>query len=372
MATLALHRARRLLLGLQHEDGHWQGRMFTNVAMEAEDILVRMFIGGIAPEHSHATARWIRSQQCASGGWPTFYGGPGDLSISIEAWIALRLAGDSEDAPHMTSAASFIRENGGVSNARVFTRIWLALYRLENWESLPILPPEIMLLPSWFPLSLANWGCWARQTIVPMAIVMHAKPSRTIPFSVDCLRAPEDRSKPSTTLFSWSGAFRAIDTALHWLDILPSFNPLRAYSLKLAEKWMLDRQEADGSFGGIQAPSVYSLLAFHVLGYKHDHPTFLAALAGIDSLVVRDRDIRRIEACRSPCWDTCLAMTALADSGAITGEEKVFNRATKWLLDREVSKRGDWAVRRPGLSSGGWAFENANQNYPDTGLPWRY
>ena len=72
----ALVRARDYLLSLQHEQGWWQGELETNVTMDAEDLLLREFLGLHDEETIAAAARWIRHQQRDDGTWANFYGGP--------------------------------------------------------------------------------------------------------------------------------------------------------------------------------------------------------------------------------------------------------------------------------------------------------
>ncbi|MGH3192760.1 MAG: squalene--hopene cyclase [Streptosporangiaceae bacterium] len=188
LARDTLNRARDHVLGLQHADGWWQGELETNVTMDAEDLLLRQFLGVRDDATTAAAARWIRSQQRADGTWANFFGGPADLSTTVEAYVALRLAGDPADARHMAIARDWILAQGGVEATRVFTRIWLALSGLWSWDDLPVIPPELIYLPSWFPLNIYDWGCWARQTIVALAIVQSFRPSRPIGITIDELK----------------------------------------------------------------------------------------------------------------------------------------------------------------------------------------
>jgi squalene-hopene/tetraprenyl-beta-curcumene cyclase len=361
-AVEATRRGRGALLGMQSAGGWWKGELQTNVTMDAEDLLLRQFLGIRGVAETEASAAWIRAQQRDDGTWATFYGGPGDLSTSVEAYVALRLAGDPPDAPHMAGAAEFIRQSGGLEASRVFTRLWLALFGLWPWDRLPALPPEVILLPPWFPLNIYDFACWARQTIVPLTVIAAHRPVRPLPFGVDELRGgtpPPGRRPPS----GWEGRFERLDTVLHGYERRP-LRGLRRRALRRAEEWILHRQEADGSWGGIQPPWVYSLIALHVLGYPLDHPVMVAGLGGLDGFTVVEDGMRRLEACQSPVWDTALAAIALTDAGLAPGDPALV-RAADWLLGEEVRTRGDWAVRRPGLDPGGWAFEFANDHYPD-------
>jgi squalene-hopene/tetraprenyl-beta-curcumene cyclase len=378
---------------LQDERGWWKGELQTNVTMDAEDLLLRQFLGILRPDQLEEAARWIRSQQRDDGTWATFHGGPGELSTTVEAWVALRLAGDPVGAPHMVKAAAFIRANGGVEATRVFTRIWLALFGLWSWDDLPTMPPEMIFLPNWLPLNIYNWGCWARQTVVPLTIVNAVRPVRPIggspadsgegqptggfqggrppgqqvPFGIDEIRIGKTAPRRAP-FWTWQGFFQRLDRVLHAYSYHP-IGPLRRRAMRRALDWILARQEADGGWGGIQPPWVYSLLALHLSGYPLDHPAVQAGLDGLEGFLVRERTpdgwVRRLEACQSPVWDTALAVTALLDAGVPATDPSV-SRAAAWLLGEEIGISGDWAVRRPRLDPGGWAFEFANDFYPDT------
>jgi squalene-hopene/tetraprenyl-beta-curcumene cyclase len=362
-AAEALARARAHLLSLQAPDGHWRGLLATNVTIDAEDLLLREFLGIGTDDRRRRCAAWIRSDQAADGSWANFPGGPGDLSTTIEAYWALRLAGDEPSQPHMARAAQWARDRGGPRAARVFTHIWMALFGLWPWDEVPALPPEMMFLPPWFPLNLYDFACWARQTIVALTIVRAHRPARPLGLTLDELGpgAPAD-PPPASSLAART--LTALDRLLRIYERHP-LPPLRRLGLRAAERWVVQRQEADGSWGGIQPPWVYSLMALHLQGYPLGHPVMRAGLDGIDRFTVDGPDKRWLEACQSPVWDTALAIVALADGGLQPGDPALA-RAAEWMLERQVTDvAGDWAVRRPGLACGGWAFEYENVNYPD-------
>ena len=446
-ARIALERACEHLLALQDEAGWWRGELQTNVTMDAEDMLLREFLGIRTAAETERSAAWIRSQQREDGTWTNFHGGPGDLSTTVEAYWALRLSGDPPDAAHMRTAAAWVRGQGGVERARVFTHVWLALFGLWPWERIPALPPEIAMLPRWAPLNIYDFGCWARQTIVALSLVMARRPQKSLPFDLRDLHgaqpwtpsgsapAPPAGTRPPRPAASARGRFSLLSASAPaaaaragaWLVRLDSalrlyerhpLPPLRRQAIARAEAWIVRRQEADGSWGGIQPPWVYSLMALHLGGYPLDHPVMRRGLEGLERFMVEDRGdetgshppapqppdprspatpdsgpphfepssseadsdpsrprpsrppgtpavaSRRLEACQSPVWDTALAIVALSDAGTAR-EHPALARAAQWLLDEEVHVRGDWAAARPQLQPGGWAFEFENDNYPD-------
>jgi squalene-hopene/tetraprenyl-beta-curcumene cyclase len=361
-AEKTLRRAQRHLLDLQHEAGWWKGALDTNVTMDAEDLLLREFLGIRDEGKLRLSANWIRSQQRPDGSWATFEGGPPELSTTTEAYVALRLAGDPPEAAHMARAAELARDLGGLERCRIFTRIWMALFGLWSWRDLPALPPEVILLPTWFPLNIYEFGCWARQTIVPLTIVAAHRPARPLGFGIDELRTGA-WTRPRGSLGSVAGRLLLLDHALQGYERRP-LRRLRRHAIRLATTWIVKRQEADGCWGGIQPPWVYSMMALSLEGYPLEHPVLQRALAGLDEFTIVENGMRRLEACQSPVWDTALAVVGLADSG-LPADHPALLRAADWLLDREIRVQGDWGVKRPDLAPGGWAFEFHNVNYPD-------
>jgi squalene-hopene/tetraprenyl-beta-curcumene cyclase len=374
LARSSLDSAVSHLRGLQHPDGWWKGELETNVTMDAEDLLLRQFLGVLDPADAAASARFIRSRQRADGTWANFYEGPADISTTIEAYVALRLAGDEPEEAHMAKAAAFVRDAGGLPASRVFTRLWLALFGLWPWAELPALPPEVIFLPPWFPLNIYDFACWARQTIVALTVVAAHRPVRPLPFGLEELwpepiAAPVP-ARPARSLVERS--FQLLDRGLHGWERLARTIPVRATvrsaAIAAAERWIVRRQEADGGWGGIQPPWVYSMIALSLCGYPLDHPVMEKGFKGLETFTIReqgdDGPTRRLEACQSPVWDTALAVIAMSDAGVPSGDSAV-SAASDWLVGEEVTVRGDWAVRRPRLQPGGWAFEFANVNYPD-------
>jgi squalene-hopene/tetraprenyl-beta-curcumene cyclase len=187
------------------------------------------------------------------------------------------------------------------------------------------------------------------------------RPSRRVEIEIDELRGSALPPAPPTD--AWGRAFLLLDRACQAYGRRPVAR-VRRRALRTAERWVVDRQEQDGSWGGIQPPWVWSIVGLHALGYDLDHPVIERALAGLDAFTIEDENGRRLEACQSPVWDTALSVIALLDAGIPASDSSVV-RASEWLVGREVSTRGDWTVRRRDLATGGFPFEFANESYPD-------
>jgi len=360
------------LLSLQSDAGYWWAELESNVTITAEHVFLRHVLGNSDPKEARAAAAHIFSKQRDDGTWANWHGGPPELSTTVEAYLALKMAGIAPDAPEMAKARAYVLSRGGVENVRVFTKIWLAMMGEWDWRGLPVLPAEFVLLPARFPISVHSFGCWARQTIVPMAIIMDARPVVPLPESarIDELfprgRERADLSiRPAKTTWQARG-FLLLDRLLRLHERLP-WKPLRRRALARAEAWILERQEADGSWGGIQPPWVYSLIALKLRGHSLDDGPLAKGFAGVygdTGFAIEEDGSFRLQSCLSPVWDSGLALMALRDA-ELPLDHPGIARVARWLIDEQVLTGGDWQVRcdaRPG----GWAFEFANDVYPDT------
>jgi squalene-hopene/tetraprenyl-beta-curcumene cyclase len=339
--------------------------------MAAEYLLLTHFLGAADRHRWDKVVSYLRRQQLPDGTWSIYYGGPSDLNATVEAYFALKPAGVSPEEPAMDKARQFTLSQGGVPKVRIFTKIWLALFGQWDWRGVPVLPPEFVLLPSWFAINIYEFASWARATIVPMLIILTRRPVCPIPGEarIDELyptpRDQVDYSLPkSTKLLSWKTFFLTTDKFLRFYERW-GWKPFRCRATLAAEKWVVEHQEADGSWGGIQPPWVYSLIALKLLGYPLDHPLMAKGLQGFEGFAIEDEETFNPQACLSPVWDACLAMNALLDSG-LPPDHPALVKAARWLLKEQIFSGGDWQVKNRKGPPGGWAFEFANDLYPDT------
>ena len=334
----AVEKAAGRLLELQSPDGYWVGELESNATMIAQHLFWQHVLGLRSRDSDRKLANELLARQRADGTWSNWFDGPPDLSTSVEAYAALKLAGVDPG----TRARRYIRQAGGIPRSRIFTKCFLALLGQWPWQRIPTVPVELVLLPPSAPVSIYHFACWARGTLVPLAVVQALRPVRRAALDLRELGARPGETRPPRRP-----------------------GPLRRRAVAVAERWVRARQEADGSWGGIQPPWVWSMLMLAALGYGFEDPAFRRAVEGWAGFTIDDGERMRPEACQSPVWDTALAVLALRAAG-VDAEHPALARAGEWLLAEEVTVKGDWAVRRADLAPGGWAFEFENDVYPDT------
>lgn len=359
----ALELAVDWLVARQHPDGWWVGELETNVTMTAEHVLLLRFLGTSTEPIREGAIRHILGAQREDGSWALHHEAPADLSTTIEAYAALKVLGVDVASAPMRDALTVIQRLGGVAHARVFTKIWLALFGEYPWAGIPTMPPELVYLPPWAPFNYYDFSCWARGTIAPLTLVIARRPVRALGVSLSELVVPGTEARMRRV--PGAGAFWWLDALLKLYDRQP-LHPARERAHKRVVEWVTARQEADGSWGGIQPPWVYSLIALSVEGAPLDHPVIRKGLDGLDRFALADDGGWRLQACMSPVWDTAWTVRALRAAG-MERAHPVLRRAVRWLLDEQVpaDARGDWRLRCACTECGGWPFEFHNITYPD-------
>ncbi len=362
----AIARARAALEGLCQPDGHWVFELEADCTIPSEYILMMHFMDEVDVQRQRAMAAYIRNRQQEDGGWPLYPGGSVDVSCSVKAYYALKLAGDTPDAAHMERAREAILANGGAARSNVFTRIMLAQFRQVPWRAIPFMPVEIMLLPRWFPFHLSKISYWSRAVMVPLLVlytlrVRSANPSGT--GIRELFVTPPEQEK---NYFPVRSKLNRVLLALERLArpahaIVPGI--LRRRALRAAERWIVERLNGQNGLGAIFPAMVNAYEALSALGYSADHPHLRQARAAIDGLLVEAESESYCQPCVSPVWDTCLACLALHFSDE---SRALVIDGLDWLARRQLrDEPGDWRDYRPNLPGGGWPFEYGNGHYPD-------
>ncbi|MBI5655979.1 MAG: squalene--hopene cyclase [Geobacter sp.] len=367
---LAIERTCEFFFREQLPQGYWWAELESNVTITAEYVMLFHFMGIVDKAKERKMANYLLRQQTAEGHWSLWYGGPGDLSTTIEAYFALKLAGYPADHPSMVKARDFILSKGGILKARVFTKIFLALFGEFSWLGVPSMPIELMLLPNWAYFNMYELSSWSRATIIPLSITMTMRPVRKLPpwarVQELYVRPPRPMDYTFTKengIFTWKNFFIGLDHLLKVYEGNP-IRPLKNKGMAAAEKWVLEHQEPTGDWGGIQPAMLNSVLSLHCLGYANDHPAVAKGMQALANFCIEDDESLVLQSCVSPLWDTALALKALVEAGVPT-DHPALVKAAQWLLDREVRKDGDWKIKGPNLKPGGWAFEFLNDWYPD-------
>jgi squalene-hopene/tetraprenyl-beta-curcumene cyclase len=364
----AVAEARDALVARQNADGYWLFELEADCTIPAEYIMMMHYLDEIDAGLEVKLCRYLRAAQAEHGGWPLYHGGDLNISCSVKAYYALKLAGDSPDAPHMVRARAAILQRGGAAAVNVFTRIALALFGQLPWRGVPYIPVEIMLLPSWFPFHLDKVAYWSRTVMVPLFILCTRKPLAKNPRDVHIRELFTTPPEKERDYFRRKGfvakMFLAADRLGRMIDpLIPA--RVRERATRKAETWMLERLNGEDGLGAIFPAMVNALEVMVLLGYTADDPRRVTAKRALQKLLVVGPSSAYCQPCVSPIWDTALATLAMQEAGDTTSSDASI-RALDWLQTRQLlDEPGDWRVNRPGLAGGGWAFQFANGHYPD-------
>ena len=361
------------LLADQDQGGFWVGKLESNSCMEAQWILAMHILGVEDDPKYDGVVQAVLNDQRSDGSWEIYYEAPtGDINTTVESYAALRIAGIDPKSTPLVRARQWILENGGLSGTRVFTRYWLALLGEWPWEHTPALPPEIICIPTWAPFNLYRFASWARATMLPLTLLSARRPvyppsparrlDELFPNGRDGFDFHLPRKKGPV---SWERFFLITDRLFNGYVNFP-VHPFREAAIRQCREWIIEHQDADGAWGGIQPPWIYSLMALHAEGYALDHPVMAAGLGAFDlHWSYESEGGVYLQPSESPIWDTVLVLLAFLDCDMPTGTEPAVERAVSYLLKEQVLVGGDWQVFVKDVEPGGWAFEFENDKYPD-------
>ena len=362
--------AERALLDRQKPDGHWVFELEADATIPAEYIMLGHYLDEIDVELERKICVYLRRIQNPDGGWPLFYRGETDVSATVKAYYALKLAGDSPEAPHMARARQQILAHGGAAKSNVFTRMALALFGQVPWRAVPVMPVEILLFPRWFAFHLDKVSYWSRTVVVPLLVLTALHPRARNPRNVGVrelfVRAPE-LERGYNRAASPSPLGRALLEFDKLIGVIERFVPrrIRARAIAEAMRFTIERLNGEDGLGAIFPAMANAVMALDAMGFAKDHPDRAVAKRALDNLLVVGEDEAYCQPCVSPVWDTSLTAHALLETGGEEALEAVA-RSTDWLVHRQVTHVvGDWAAQRPELRPGGWAFQYWNNYYPD-------
>ena len=365
----AVDRGARHLLSLQAPEGYWLGELEADTSLESDYIFYLLVLGKATRTRVSKLASYIRQRQQEDGGWNIYFGGPSELNATVKAYLALKLAGDDTQARHMEGARRRIHELGGLEATNSYVRFYLALAGAVPWDIVPAVPPELMLLPKWFPINIYEMSSWTRGIVIPLTILHAKKPRWTVPGlgSVDELfRDPAHRGAAfdwGSRFLSWRNVFLALDRCFKLYEHSP-WKPLRERALRRSQDWLLEHLERTEGLAAIYPAMMNAIFALLALGYGPDDPLTAREIDQLGRFEIEDSETIRLQPCVSPVWDTAIALVSLEEAG-LPPDHPALRKAARWLLDHQVLGAGDWQVKNPGARPGGWVFEFRNDFYPD-------
>jgi len=365
----AIERGVDYLLSIQSEEGYWLGELQADTTLESDYILYLHVLGQCDPDRVAKLANYIRRKQLPDGGWNIYEGGPSELNATVKAYVALRLAGDSSEGEHMVRAAQRVRGLGGLESTNSFTRFYLALTGLVGWEMVPAIPPELMLLPTWFPVNSYEMSSWSRAIVIPLTILYARKPRWSLPEHIridelfresNCKLAAFDWDRQWV---SWRNFFLALDRAWKLYERIP-WKPFRELAVLKAKRWLYEHLERSEGLGAIYPAMMNAVFALLALGHPPDDPLTAREIGELARFEIEEEDTLRIQPCRSPVWDTAIVLVALEEAG-LPADHPALVKVAHWLLENQILGPGDWQIKNPDAAPGGWAFEFRNDFYPD-------
>ncbi|MDE3168488.1 MAG: squalene--hopene cyclase [Acidobacteriota bacterium] len=367
-AAAAVARAASGLFAQQAPEGFWCGELTADTTLESDYVLLQLWL------HQPEGAEWnppsrarigkavrsILERQLADGGFNIYTGGEAEVSATVKAYTALKLAGLAGDSDPMRRARECILGLGGLQAANSYVKINLSLFGLYPRKYVPSVPPEIVMLPG---NVLYEMSSWTRSIVVPLSIVQTRGANRRAPdgFTLDELLLPG----VSLTLPKRSG----LSVLFHHLDRVfkvwekRGSERIRGAAIREAERWVLARTQHTEGLGAIYPAMMYMIMALDALDYAPDHPDRVEAIRHFESLLIETDERFIFQPALSPIWDTAICAFAMGEAGAAADER--MTRAADWLISKEVRRRGDWSIKRPDTEPSGWAFEFANEFYPD-------
>lgn len=370
-AAQAARRATEYLTGIQYEPGYWCAELTADTTLESDYVLLQLWL------HPPVNGVWnpptrplinkavesILARQLPDGGFNIYPQGPTDVSATVKAYFALKLAGLDYNDLRLARARERILAMGGIQAANSYVKINLGLFDLFPRDCAPSIPPEMMLFGNF----IYEMSSWTRAIVIPLSIVHAMNPRRPVPagfnlqelFVADGQQLEFRRDRAS---FTWRNVFLRLDKVLKLWEKYGS-KSLRQRSIQKAADWMLEHTRHTDGVAAIYPPMMYVIMALDLLGYPPDSPERVEAQRQFDNLMVEDNDRFFFQPCFSVVWDTAIAAFALGEA-----QEPAYDalrRSADWMLGKEVRRKGDWSIKRPKTEPSGWYFEFANEFYPD-------
>lgn len=365
-------RSQDYIMSIRKPEGYWVGELFVDSTLVSDMVAYHHWAGDVDEAWQRRAVKHIFENQLEDGGWNIYHGGPAEVNATIKAYLALKLAGICPTDPRMLKAREMAVHLGGPPRMNTFSKLYLTLLGLWEWQYVPTIPCEVLLIGKWFHVNFWDMSNWSRAMLVPLAIINHFKPTRKCGVTLDELYAEgyheRDCQLPrDPEFFTWRNFFLRLDKLHKFAELWAGagIHPFRKRALKRCEEFMLERFEGADGLASIFPAMLNAVIALKALGYPDDSPVLKNAIHELEKLEHHTEDNMRIEPCFSPVWDTAIVSIALRESG-ISEDDPRIRESCDWLIDREIRFRGDWYHKNPvEVEPSGWVFEFNNKWNPD-------
>ncbi len=362
----SIEKSHKFFIRNQKSAGYWCAQLEADSTLVADYLFLVHYIGSVDVKLQKKALRWITDTQLEDGGWNIYHYGPSELNATVKCAFAYQLAGVPHDDPRLTRAVDCLKRLGGLENVNSYTRFYLSLLGQIPWDHVVAIPPELMFLPTSFYFNIYEISSWSRAILVPMSMIWAQKPLKPAPPNVDCSTWWTKKEKQASLreTFSWKTFFVTIDAILKRSNRF--YAPFtRREAMRRAENWMIEHMSRGGGLAAIYPAILNSIIALDSMGYEKNHPTYQEAYQEFMNLMVEEEDCLWFQPCLSPVWDTAIATAALERSG-MPSDHPTVTKAADWLINQEITIRGDWQIKNPYGPASGWAFEFDNDFYADT------
>jgi sporulenol synthase len=360
-----LEDVRQVFTAQQSADGSWSYMLEGSVLPDSYAIIVETLFPPTDHYIVESLATGIERRQLPNGGFALYPEHPGDFSTTLEAYLALRLAGRPPDSQAVSRARDFLSAMRDEQHLSNLTRITLAALGIMPWSAVPSLPPEIMLLSGKSPLSVYDLVSFTRVHMPAIMLLSAIEANRELHLASEMrgLLAPHHFrilprchpfARPAQRLFNRATVLGNLSCAIG----------VRQRAIEACRRFIYERLEADGTLGSYILSTIFSMLALSALGRPEDESQIGSMKQGLRSFIVDHNGELHMQPCTSKVWDTALNVTALRRLG-VADTNHSLAQAVEWLLDREITSFPDLWQHSPKMRGGAWGFQAVNRFYPD-------